>query len=366
MRSRIIGVNVLIVLIVGLLSFALVRASLQKMTTRGEDVRREARHDAESVAANLLVAAFRIERLLETKVDDADFRASIEAAKGAGDVATQTATALKNQAKGWGVSFAKVAVVDADGKLIGRDSSSLDRGADVTAKLPSLRETLKDGLTRSDVWSDGQSSLLASFAPVRDESGKVIGAIIGGVPMTEVLGKAAAGRRVVVSARDASGWRSVGQSGLEAGQESLVTTKADLLAKTAQEAAAQFAEEGESLVVTAPLADFGDGKGLVVAAVGATSLLPAAAEAANPILAVMGLGLLLVIAGGLWLGMFLDTPIEVIESGLLEIANGNTDMRFDIDHPDLGGVASNLNTLLNKLMNVEEDNTDDQGRPLRG
>jgi hypothetical protein len=366
MRSRIIGVNVLIVLIVGLLSFALVRSSLEKMTSRGDEVRRAARHEAEAIASSLLVSAARVERVLETKVDDSEFRSAIEAAKGAGDVATSKATSLKNQAKGWGITFAKVAVVDADGKLIGRDSSSLERGNDVFAKLPALRDTLKDGIARSDVWADGQTQLLASFAPVRDESGKVVGAIIGGVPMSDVLGRAASGSRVVLSAREASGWHAVGQVGIGAGEEGLVTAKSDLLAKTAQEAAPQFAEEGKSLIVTAPLADFGDGKSVVVAALAATSLLPNAVEAASPILAVMGLGLLLVIAGGLWLGMFLDTPIEVIEHGLLEIANGNTDMRFDIDHPDLGGVANNLNTLLNKFMNVEEDNTDDQGRPLRG
>ncbi len=366
MRSRIIGVNVLIVLIVGFLSFALVRASLEKMTTRSDEVRRAARHQAEAIASSLEVSAFRVERILETKVDHSEFRQALDAAGGAAEVATRKATELKNRAKGWGVTFGNVALVGADGKIIGRDSSNRDRGNDILGKLPALRETLKDGAARSGVWADESTQVLASFAAIRDDDGKIVGAIVGGVPMTDVLGRAASGGRVVLSAREAAGWRAVGQVGVGSGEEGLVTGKSDLLAKAAQEASVQFAEEGSSIVAAAPLPDLGDGKSIVVSAIAASSLLPAAQDAANSILGVMGLGILLVVAGGLWLGMFLDTPIEVIEHGLLEIANGNTDMRFDIDHPDLGGVANNLNTLLNKLMNVEEDNTDDQGRPLRG
>ncbi len=366
MRSRIIGVNVLIVLIIGFLSFALVRQSLEKMTGRSDEVRRAGRQQAEAVAARLEVAAFRVERMLETKVDDGEFRQAIEAASGAADLAQKKCTDLKNQAKGWGVTFAKVALVGADGKVIARDSSSLERNLDLLQKLPSLRVTLRDGTSGSDVWSDDATELMASFAPLRDEAGKIVGAIVGGVPMTDVLSRASVGARVVLSARGAAAWHAVGQVGVNPGDDALVNGKAELLARAAQEGAAQTSDEGAWIVAAAPLAELGDGKGVVVAVVAPASLLPSAREAASPIMLVMGLGILLVISGGLWLGMFLNTPIEVIEHGLLEIANGNTEMRFDIDHPDLGGVANNLNTLLNKLMNVEEDNTDDQGRPLQG
>ena len=366
MRSRIIGVNVLIVLIVGLLSFAVVRASLVSLTAQGGEVRLAARQRVEAIASKLLVAASRTERVLSTKVDAREFVAVVEAAGGAGDLAQKKCGDLKMSAKGWGLTFAKVALVGADGKIIGRDTTTQERGDDVGAKIAALRETLADGLPRSDVWADGQSQLLASFAPIRDENGKIVGAIVGGIALNDVLSGISGGQRVVVTARQASGWRSVGQVGLVVGDEGLVTSKVDLLAKTGQDGASQVEDDAAGLVAAAPLPEFGDGKSVVLAAVVAASLLPGVAGAANSILAVMALGLLLVLAGGLWLGVFLDTPIQVIEHGLLEIANGNTDMRFEIDHPDLGGVANNLNTLLNKLMNVEEDNTDDQGRPLRG
>jgi hypothetical protein len=44
------------------------------------------------------------------------------------------------------------------------------------------------------------------------------------------------------------------------------------------------------------------------------------------------------------------------------ILNGQSDKRFELDHPDLGGLAFRIDQLLNQLMGVEEDTTDDEGR----
>lgn len=73
-------------------------------------------------------------------------------------------------------------------------------------------------------------------------------------------------------------------------------------------------------------------------------------------------GIALVAILGWLLGAFIERPIEIIEEGLLAIINGQSDRRFRLDHPDLGGVAFRLDQLLNQLMGVEEDNTDDEGR----
>ena len=42
-----------------------------------------------------------------------------------------------------------------------------------------------------------------------------------------------------------------------------------------------------------------------------------------------------------------------------------SDRRFEIEHPDFGGLAFSINSLLNQLMGVQEDDTDEQGRPSR-
>jgi hypothetical protein len=44
------------------------------------------------------------------------------------------------------------------------------------------------------------------------------------------------------------------------------------------------------------------------------------------------------------------------------VLNGQTDRRFELDHAELGGLAFRINQLLNQLMGIEEDTTDEQGR----
>jgi hypothetical protein len=45
--------------------------------------------------------------------------------------------------------------------------------------------------------------------------------------------------------------------------------------------------------------------------------------------------------------------------------NGKTDLRFEIEHAEYGGLVFRINSLLNQLFGVQEDETDDQGRPSR-
>ena len=84
-----------------------------------------------------------------------------------------------------------------------------------------------------------------------------------------------------------------------------------------------------------------------------------------PVLGVTALGVLLVCLGGFLLGNYLSRPVEELEEGLLAILNGKTDLRFEIEHAELGGLVFRLNSLLNQLMGVQEDDTDEEGRPSR-
>jgi hypothetical protein len=77
------------------------------------------------------------------------------------------------------------------------------------------------------------------------------------------------------------------------------------------------------------------------------------------------LGFLLVIIAGWLLGSYIDRPINQLEEGLLAILNGQTDRRFEMDHAELGGLAFRIDQLLNQLMGIEEDTTDEQGRPSK-
>ena len=67
------------------------------------------------------------------------------------------------------------------------------------------------------------------------------------------------------------------------------------------------------------------------------------------------------IAGGVLLGNYISRPISEIEDGLLAIINGSSDLRFQLEHAELGGLVFRINSLLNALMGVPEDTTDEQG-----
>ena len=119
------------------------------------------------------------------------------------------------------------------------------------------------------------------------------------------------------------------------------------------------------LLTAAPLSGYGDGKRAVLVAVSPASLIESISGLLWPVLAVTGLGVLLVCLGGFLLGNYISRPIEDLEEGLLAILNGKTDLRFEIEHAELGGLVFRLNSLLNQLMGVQEDDTDEEGRPSR-
>jgi hypothetical protein len=113
------------------------------------------------------------------------------------------------------------------------------------------------------------------------------------------------------------------------------------------------------------LEGYGDGRrGVLMAAVPA-ALVSSVPGLLWPLIAVGVLGVLLVIAGGVLLGNYISRPIAEIEDGLLAVINGSRDLRFELEHPELGGLVTRINSLLNALMGVPEDTTDEQGRPSR-
>jgi hypothetical protein len=112
-----------------------------------------------------------------------------------------------------------------------------------------------------------------------------------------------------------------------------------------------------------PLAGYGDDRRAVLSAAVPASLVGSLGGLLLPVLGVTALGLILVGAGGVLLGNYFERPISELEEGLLAIINGKTDLRFQIEHPDLGGLVFRINSLLNALMGVPEDTTDEEGRP---
>lgn len=365
MRNKIIAVNAVIVLIVGLLAFTIVKTQLSLATSSTDQLKRSAQRDALGVAAKLQLDGLRAERWLSAKAAEPATRALLTKATpdARADAARQLSDQIANVgAATLGTKPSMVAVVDSNGKILGRNGSDMGRGDDVAATYPPFKEALAKTAPGSDVWTDAKRSdqYIASYTPVRDENNRTMMLVIG-VALNDALAhvtEASSGRGVL-----------------------LVNGQGDILANTqtseaVKKAVKDAASDVKGAVTTgtvvagdkddvhfaaAPLDGFGDRKTAVVA-VAPTSLLEGANGIPYSILGTMALGLILVVAGGWFLGNYISRPVAMLEEGLLAILNGQSDKRFELDHAELGGLAFRIDQLLNQLMGVEEDNTDEQGR----
>jgi len=368
MRNKIIAVNAVIVLIVGLLAFAIVRTQLAAETSSADQLKRSAQRDVAGAAAQLQLDGLRAERWLATKANEPATRAALGRATpdARADAARQLADQLASAANGAiGVKPSIVAVVDNAAKIVGRNGSDLNRGDDVGAAYPAFKEAIAKAHAGSDVWTDRTRAdqYLASYAPVRDEAGRAVGMLVIGVALNDSLARVndlTTGRGVLLVTATGDVVAASANAGEEV-KSSVKTHAADV--KSAMATGNVVASgAGDIVFAAAPLGGFGDGQRTAVVAAAPSSLMPGVSAVPLSILGATALGLLLVVAGGFFLGNYISQPIAALEEGLLMILNGQTDKRFELDHAELGGLAFRIDQLLNQLMGVEEDNTDDEGR----
>jgi methyl-accepting chemotaxis protein len=117
------------------------------------------------------------------------------------------------------------------------------------------------------------------------------------------------------------------------------------------------------VLASSPLAAFGGGhRSLLLSEAPGSLVQDSTTVVLLPVLGSLAIGLLLVVVAGWLLGNYITRPINTLEEGLLAVLNGQTDKRFELDHPELGGLAFRIDQLLNQLMGVEEDTTDAEGR----
>lgn len=367
MRNKIIAVNAVIVLIVGLLAFAIVKTQLSAATSGTDQLKKTAQEDALGISARLQLDGLRAERWLATKAVEPATKASLgkatpDARAGAG---RELSEQIANQAVGAiGLKPAMVAVIDGAGKQIGRNGTDVGRGDDLAALYPAFKEALAKSAPGSDVWMDPKrgDQYIASYAPVRDDSGRVM-MLVFGVNVNDALTRATTGTNA----------NSRGVLVVNANGDVVASTQTtDDVKKVVKEGTADVKNalqtgtavgggSGNTFFAAAPLDGFGLKQNAIVA-VAPTSLLEGVNGVAYSILGVMVLGLLLVVAAGWFLGSYISRPIAMLEEGLLAILNGQGDKRFELDHAELGGLAFRIDQLLNQLMGVEEDNTDEDGR----
>jgi hypothetical protein len=375
MRLKIIIVNAAILSIVGLLSFVLLRASLDGALSNRSERRLDAERALRSANMQLELDGLRLERWLAGRA--AEPGASRVFAGGTAQArsenASQEAQRLRdaaNQSSALAaLSIPIVLFLDARGIVLGRNDSSQMRGEDLGREYPSLLDAISRGQSSSQFWLNRQRSeqLLASYAPVRGEGGQVVGLLVAGTPLNDerlrLISQATSGQALALAVADGSGgieWiadasSSSERSELDALRELPVSSR---LAASLEGGLAIF-DDDQAVYAVEQLRGY-DARGVLLVAVLAGSLVPSIAGLLWPLLGVTLLGLLLVVMAGVSLGNYIAEPISEIEEGLLSVINGRASHRFDIEHPDLGGLVFRLNCLLNALMGVPE--TDADGR----
>jgi hypothetical protein len=367
MRNKIIAVNAVIVLIVGLLAFAIVRTQLAAETSSTDQLKKSAHRDAAGAAAQLQLDGLRAERWLAVKASEPATRAALNKATpdARGDAARQLCDQIASAAgTALGAKPSIVAVVDNAGKIVGRNGSDLNRGDDIGSAYPAFKEATTKAHPGSDVWTDKARAdqYIASYAPVRNDQ-SAAGMLVIGIAINDALarvGEAASGRGILLV--NASGDVVASSSSATDDVKAAVKAGAGDVKASLTTGNIVASGSGDVIFASAPLAGFGDGQRTALVAAAPHSFMPGASAIPLSILGAMALGLILVVAGGWFLGNYISRPIAALEEGLLMILNGQTDKRFELDHAELGGLSFRIDQLLNQLMGVEEDNTDDEGR----
>jgi hypothetical protein len=379
MRWKIIVANASIVLIVGLVAYFLMATSLTAVVRNDARTRTAVAQSVRAANARLALDALQLERWLDSRVrvgvvSDV-FAGGTEQARQ--ESATVQATKIRDDAAQnpafSGLAPSLVLFIDTQGVVLGRNGSTALRGDRLFEIYPTAKNVISEGKTYSDVWISPkrQEQLFVSLAAVRGEGNAIVGAVAVGVPLDDErlrrTSELTSGQVLFFGVSGESGIELVARGGtLPEGLSAQVSSRA--IAQTAQ---ASFRARNVMVAETTN-GDWVYGIGsldgyavqnMALVAVMPTSLVPSVEGLLTPIIWGTLLGLLLVVIVGALIGNYIAQPISELEDGLLAIINGNQTIRFQIEHPDLGGLVFRINSLLNALTGVPEDDTDEQGRP---
>ncbi|HVY26718.1 MAG TPA: hypothetical protein VHB79_09200 [Polyangiaceae bacterium] len=381
MRSKIIAVNAGIVTVIAILTYVLLQTSLKEVVANPGERKKEVAQALRAASSQLALDALRLERWLEHQAGTESTRGVL--ALGTPEARSEAATAEANKVRDAAVSepmFAKMApslvlFVDAQGIAVGRNGSAQMRGEQLGKDYPSLLEAIKSGSTGSAIWinKQRQEQMLTSYAPLRSEAGAVIGALVLGTPLSDErlsrTSELTSGQTLMLALVNDKNVSVIADSAATADEISAATDATVAAAARQAESSGSVASADaaiqDRLYGVVPVDGYGKTDAVLIAAI-PSSLVGSVSGLLWPVLAIAGLGLVLVVAGGVLLGNYISAPISELEDGLLAIINGQSDLRFQLEHPELGGLVFRINSLLNAMMGVAEDTTDDQGRPSQG
>ena len=378
MRWKIITVNSVVIILLGVFLAALMWAQLKDIVANESVIVSEASRAVSAANAQLQLDSLQVERWLATEATTAavrePFEASVKDARA--EAATKQCNRLRDAAtqapRLAGLRPAVVAMVDANAIALGRDGNNLMRGEDLGKAHPRMKEAITKGLTGSSIWFLPKLSQqwFVSYAAVRNAQGEVIGGLIYGTPLNDerltLTRNKASGSAIVLALETERGVEAVAKSD-DVPRDVADTIKQPPVAdnvKAAIKLEAANRVDGAPkgwVLVAQPLDGYGGTPGVLVGVSPASAM-----DVSGLMYSIAGmvlLGIILVSIAGWLLGSYISKPVEDLEETTLQILNGRTDLRFELEHAVLGGLVFRLNTLLNQLMGVQEDDTDDEGRP---
>jgi len=375
MRLKIILPNAIILLLVGLLSYVVVRQRLMTLDDPAV-VKASAERTAFGTAGALQLQLLRAERWLAEKATSEVLRERLVNIgledKGRREKTTAALSELKRHAGEAKNVFDEApdiaALVDKEGRAVGRsEDPQTYAGDDLGKEYPSLATAIKENRTGSDFWlaTKFAHKHLVSYAPIRDQSGAAIGAVLLAWSLSD---------QRLARVTDAAAVLVVMENGAPKvkakANEAALPGFANEVEGSLKDAIVRGLKNNNDSFTTANFAggvsalrNVGNGERAAVAVARRLSTVESPDSIVWPILAAVGLGLAFVIIAGSILGGYITEPIGTMEESLLKVINNDTNHRIQIEHAELGGLAFRINQLLNTVLGVEEDNTDEEGRP---
>ncbi len=372
MRLKIIAGALAAVLLVGLGSYFYVRSELEQGLSSQLDSQIEG--NSELFARSWRLAGLEFLRLVEDRAKtqgvEAAYRALDQNSRRtrAHEQANTIAAWFQDPARGQVGRPDLVALLDETGSVIARDQD-INRmaGNSLNQAIPVVRAAI-EGQSGHDVWwkSDENKVIRVAVAPVHNESGGVIGALLVGYDVSNGFVQREAeviGRDVVIMRGSA-----VYSSSLEPGElnpfEAFVNNSLGSQAEQSAAGGAATAFEAElgehtyvGLVRALPETP---SEALSFAVLGDRAEHAELTSIATVILFLTIAAALLALAYGFLVGGSFMRPLTEIEEGILTVINGRTDHRLNIESAEFGGLAYRINQLINVFTGVQE--TDESGR----
>jgi hypothetical protein len=378
MRLKIIAGNLVAVLLLGLVSYAVVGSDLRQELSG--KVLAQIGNDQALLERSLRLTALEFADLVKQRAGNDDIRGVFGALDEEGrrtrafEAAERSSTWFGDPARGSRGNPDIVVITDYSGKVLARNA---DRnrmyGTKLDAALPAVRAAVKDGESHHDVWKkDDEGKLLElAVAPVRGDEGNIVGTLVVGYDLSNGLARAEGqrlGGRDVAFLVDNKVYSSSFSESVAKQLRAYLFGDGKAATQAAMNgtvsSAWQSILDGEEYVgVVAPLPFAQSAKVAYAVVADRSRAASVVSDATNTLLLLTLVFSLVVLGYGFMVGNSIVKPIEQIEEGVLAAINGNTDVRLDTNNPDLGGLAYRINQLLNVFTGVSEgEEEDDQGR----